>query len=421
MIALTPKPENDFLKFIKTYFNECHRRFPKIEAIAGKWGFEDLIPGMSDFDTRFICSDDITVDEWCTMSTVVGEVHLDMCRRFPEWIRILEHLPGVNLTWEELLDDFTYYPEYRQWSFYFCVNQAKLDRALNTLNSRLWDDRDEYFHLKKFTTYYGPYDREIDVPINLGEYLCKYPLHSRIMHYFSPPVQSAVSIILKRPIRSKVEAFRLASRMFPELKIFNEIFEILGVHYEVQQLYEEPYLSEFDKRLFAALEVVMNELRNHITLIPEENRGSVSDWKHALQKVQVAPQMLVFDNCRFSRLMKGRLCFYAAAPAYFDNIFLIQNELKRLGNNFYRVPYKTFWKIVKGESVSDPDTIINKLVPDILTEKEAAATLEFSRLMPGVWEEGKEVEIALKTCTIFDDFYRGLNKIQQELAAKIKN
>ncbi len=57
----------------------------RIEAIAEKWTFEDLIPGMSDFDTRFVCSNDMTLDDWCRMSTAVGQVHLDLSNGHVIW------------------------------------------------------------------------------------------------------------------------------------------------------------------------------------------------------------------------------------------------------------------------------------------------------------------------------------------------
>ena len=62
----------------------------------GKWMFRDLLPGMSDFDARFIVSDDMTCDDWCRMSTAVGEAHHALCAKYPIWARILEHLPGVK-------------------------------------------------------------------------------------------------------------------------------------------------------------------------------------------------------------------------------------------------------------------------------------------------------------------------------------
>lgn len=412
-LTFEPCPENDFQEFIEAYYGECKNKIPKIEAIAGKWTFEDLIPGMSDFDTRFICSNDMTVDDWCDMSTAVGEVHLDLCKRFPKWIRVLEHLPGINLTWEEYMDDFTYYPEYRQWSVYDCSNKIELKKAEELFKNKPWCDRDEYYHLKKFLNYYSPYNRGIDPAINLGAFENKYPLHSRMMHYFTPPLQSALSIILKRTVRGKLESLRIAKEVFsdPEVKdIIDEIFYTLEKHYEIQELYTEPGLTILENKLFNALSKVKNVLKDNITLITGINK-EVQDWKKELSGAPIEPQLVIFDSSRFCRLMKGRLRFYANAPDYFDNTWLIQNELKRIGSMFYRTPYKVFWKLYKGKEVKNIDSIIPKLVPSILSPIEAKATLEFSRLASGIWEEGKEEKIGLEIADIFDDFFHGLNKI----------
>ncbi len=117
-MKFAPRPENDFAQYIDTYFRECRSRFDGIQAIAGKWMFRDLIPGMSDFDTRFIVRDGMTIDDWCAMSTAVGGAHLHLCEKYPCWARNLEHLPGINLTWTELASERSYYPEYQQWTFY---------------------------------------------------------------------------------------------------------------------------------------------------------------------------------------------------------------------------------------------------------------------------------------------------------------
>lgn len=412
-ITFEPCPENDFKEFIEIYYAECKGRIPKIEAIAGKWTFEDLIPGMSDFDTRFICSNNMTVDDWCEMSTAVGEIHLDLCKRFPKWIRILEHLPGINLTWNEYTDDFTYYPEYRQWSIYNCSNEMELENAKKLFSIKPWCERDEYFHLKKFITYFSPYNREIDPAINLGAFENKYPLHSRMMHYFTPPLQSAVSIILKRTIRGKLESLRIAKEVFQEPEVtdtIDEIFYALEKHYEVPELYEEPELSLLENRLFNALKIIKKRLSDSITLVSNVS-GNIDDWKKELSNVPIEPQLIIFDSSRFCRLMKGRLRFYANTPGYFDSIWLIQNELKRIGNMFYRTPYRIFWELYSGDKVENIDTVIPKLVPDILNSSEAEATLKFSRLASGTWEERKEVQTALTIADIFDEFFHGLNKI----------
>jgi hypothetical protein len=411
-LIFAAEPENDFMSFIGTYFKECAQRSPKIEAIAGKWRFEDLIPGMSDFDSRFICSDSMTAEDWCEMSQQVGMVHLDLCKKYPQWIRILEHLPGINLTWKELTDDFSYYPEYQQWTFYDTKNTAQHENAQKVLDQHRWEDRDEYYHLKKFFLYYGPYDRNIDPAVNLGAFENKYPLHSRIMHYFDPPVQSAVSVILKKNVKGKKEAFRLAGEIFGDLSpLFKDLLDITDRHYQVQKLYAEPAVREFEKRLEDALDTIFDELKKHMTIVSDGIHKTAAVIKSELVSVKVSARLVIYDNCKFSRLMKGRLYFYANAPEYFDNVWTIRNELKRIGNNFYRVPYATFWKLLTGEEICDPDNIVKKLAPRFISEKEAEAALEFSRLAPGTWEPGKEVQTALKIVDVFDDFFKGLSKI----------
>ena len=56
-MIFAPAPPNEFREFIQLYYERCRQVCPKLIAAAGKWEFEDLIPGLSDFDTRFIFSD----------------------------------------------------------------------------------------------------------------------------------------------------------------------------------------------------------------------------------------------------------------------------------------------------------------------------------------------------------------------------
>ena len=410
-MRFAPKPENDFAHYIRTYYDECRARCDKIEAIAGKWMFRDLIPGMSDFDTRFIVSDEMTADDWCQMSTAVGESHLSLCRRYPAWIRNLEHLPGVNLTWSELTGEATYYPEYRQWSFYHTEDARGLSRSLQGLAERPWDEKDEYFHLKKFCLFYGRYNRTIDPAINMGAHANKYPLHSRLMHYFSPPLQSAMSILDRRPYVGKFGALEAAAERFPEMGCWDAIWEILHATYETPKWYAEPHLTQLEDELENALEALAEALRPEITLVPDDAGTDVSAWRDALATVPVEPALVIFDNAKFSRLMKGRLHFYANAPSYFSTTWLIRNELGRIGNNFFVVPFRAYWKLVTGETVEDPVRILDSLVGNPLTSQEAEATREFHRLASSEWEEGKESGAAIAIVRVFDGFYKGLAKI----------
>ncbi len=411
-----PLPPNDFPEFIKLYYRECRSRLPQIQAIAGKWTFEDLLPGLSDFDTRFICDNTMTAQDWCQMSVAVGHLHLELCQAYPKWARILEHLPGVNLTWDELTGEDTYYPEYKLWTFYHCAQPSRLEQAQERLAARKWDDKDEYFHLKKFATYYGPYDRSIDPPINLGSYENRYPLHSRLMHYFTPPLQSAVSIIRHNAVAGKMQALRLASRMFPETDVFDEVIEIVEEGYEVPQLYEEPALSELEARLFKGLKLVGARLSKEITILPDTDPTTPEVWKTLLSQIPIAPALAIFDYAKFTRLMKGRLYFYTHAPHHFDTLLLIQNELRRIGTWFFRVPFAIFWETTRGHKPQDPAGIVPCLVPEIITEEEARCTLAFNNLANGDWA-GHEFDVAKQLVDVFDGFFHALCKITQEVRA----
>lgn len=412
--SLTPAPVNDFPEFIEVYYNECRSRFPKIEAIAGKWCPEDLIPGLSDFDSRFICADNMTAEDWCRMSRIVGQVHLDLCRQYPQWARILEHLPGINLTWEELGDEFSYYPEYKQWTFYHNANPQRLAKTLEHLAQRPWDLKDEYFHLKKFLLYYARYNSALDPPINLGTFLSKYPLHSRVMHYFSPPLQSAVSILRKESVRGKQEAFRLAQTLLPDTRLFSDLLALIGRHYHGPELYRPEALAELDHRLFEALQKAAERLTGSIVILPRGAGAGPGDWRKQIEEIAIDPALLIFDNVKFSRLMKGRLFFYGNAPAVFDHIPLIHVELSRIGGSFFRTPFSIFWELTTGEIIADPSAIVPRLAPSLLTSEEVRATLEFDRLTR-LEHKGREVEIARQIVEVYDGFYRSLFKINGEI------
>ena len=412
-MKFAPRPENDFAEYIRTYYRACRSHFDKIEAIAGKWMYRDLCPGMSDFDTRFITSDDMAAGDWCRMSTAIGEVHRKLCEKYPCWARNLEHLPGINLTWEELEAERSYYPEYQQWTYYHGEAPEKIEAVLDRLEKRRFDREDEYFHLKKFCLYYGRYNRSIDPAINLGVHENKYPLHSRIMHYFCPPVMSAVCLVRGQNICGKLDSFEVAEILFPDLRCWAMVREILHANYEIPKWYQEPYLSDLEDALEEALLAIAGRLREVITLVPQEAGVDIAVWEEILRKVPRDPGLVLLESARFSRLMKGRLHFYVHAPAHFDADWLIRNELGRIGEGFFRVPFRTFWRIKTGEEIEDPVAILNQLEGEMLSAKEVAATRQFAHLTTGHCPKGKRRETAAAIVDVFDDFYKALHKIGQ--------
>jgi hypothetical protein len=412
-MKFAPKPENDFADYIRTYYRECRYRFDRIEGIAGKWMFRDLVPGLSDFDTRFILNDQMTVDDWCAMSSAIGEAHLALCQRYPAWARNLEHLPGVNLTWAELTSERSYYPEFQQWTYYQAEHPDKISAALEQLGRRPWDIKDEYFHLKRFCLYYGRYDRAIDPPINLSVQVSKYPLHSRLMHYFSPPVLSAVCLLEKRNFGGKLDAFESAAQLLPDLRCWEMVSEILHAKYETPRWYSEPNVTELEDALEEALHALAQAVWDSLTLVPPRAGLDIAAWKRAVQQAPIDPALVIFDNAKFARLMKGRLWFYVHAPNGFATAWLIQNELRRIGHSFFRAPFQTFWQIRTGERVENPVAILDQLRGDLLTPAEVEATREFDHLTSAPVRPGEEQGVAAAIVAVFDDFFRALYKISQ--------
>ena len=410
-MKFAPRPENDFAEYIRTYYRECRYRFDRIEGLAGKWMFRDLIPGMSDFDTRFILNDRMTADDWCAMSAAIGEAHLALCQKYPVWARNLEHLPGVNLTWSELTAERSYYPEFQLWTYYHTEHPERISAAQHQFARRPWDIKDEYFHLKRFCLYYGRYNRTIDPPINLSVHAARYPLHSRLMHYFNPPVLSAVCLLERHNFAGKMDAFEWASRLFPGLPCWEIVSEILHTNYEIPRWYGEPDLTALEDALEDGLRTLAVALRDRLTLVPREAGVDVAAWKRALQQAPIDPEMVIFDNAKFARLMKGRLWFYVHAPAHFATGWLIQNELRRIGYNFFRTPFQTYWRLKTGEHVENPADILNQLQGDLLTRAEVEATREFDRLTGKATPPGDETAVAAAIVAVFDDFFRALNKI----------
>ncbi len=138
----------------------------------------------------------------------------------------------------------------------------------------------------------------------------------------------------------------------------------------------------------------------------------IREWKKALGQCPVDPALVIFDNAKFSRLMKGRLYFYANAPGHFDFTWLIQNELRRIGGNFFVAPFRAYWKARTGETVQDPATILARLRGDPLADDELECTREFARLTTSAWQ-GRERETAMAVVQVFYGFFSALTQISE--------
>jgi hypothetical protein len=412
-----PKPDNCFSEFIETYFERCRKVCPKLRGIGGKWTFEDLIPGLSDFDSRLLFTDDTTVPEWAEMSLAIGNVHTDLAKEFPQWARILEHLPGLNLMRKEMINPTFYYPEFQLWSFY-CGDRNILDSIRNYLTAKPWTRRDEIFHLKKFALYYGPYQRGIDPAVNIGRWENKYPLHSRFMHYFTPPLQSAVSLVLKRGVAGKFEALRLARKTFPHPEVIDMILAATDRHYEIQEYYEEPKLSQIEKDLEKYLRTVYAALADHVTQIRIDPNDTPKELKAKVAAVPVDPAEQFYEGVKFSRFMKGRLLFYATSIAWFDTTWLIHIELGRIVNNFFDKPLTTFGQIIYKENLP-AEEVLNRLGGKILSPEIVRQAREFARIAALPIRDGKEKQHAYQVAQIFEPVQSMVETLGEELQRRL--
>jgi hypothetical protein len=409
----TPKPQNDFPLFMRTYYDRCRQAVPRICAIAAKWAFEDLIPGLSDFDTRFIFSGNLTAPEWNNASDAIGHVHAEMCREFPHWARNLEHLPGINLTLAEITDPRFYYPEFQQWTFYE-GDPGVIESIREALLRKQWSDRDELYHLKKFALYCGPYQRGIDPPVNLGRFESKYPLHSRYMHYFTPPVQAAVSLHLRRNCQGKLEALRHARRILPNPAVIDRLFDAIQRHYELPMDYDEPRLSELECDLEAYLQDAWASLKGHVTLLDPSPADRPSDIRKKVSRLHGDPLADFLESAKFGRLLKGRLQFYAESIPHFDCEWVVQNELKRSAANFYCKPLSIYARLRFNENCS-PDQTLARLRKDVLTPRECDGLSRFAEIVEQAIPPGQERIRAQQAADAFPPVLAALEKLTADL------
>jgi len=336
-VKLASAPPNEFSEFIATYFESCRTVCPRLRVIAGKWDFADLIPGLSDFDTRFLAANDTTPEDWAAISLAVGDIHANITRAWPRWARILEHLPGVNLTFAELYDPVLYQPEIQTWTIYD-GDKPEAAHAREYIANCGWTPADEYFHLRKFATYFGPYRRGIDPPINLGPFEEKYALHSRYMHYFAPPVQAAVSLALRQTVRGKLEALKRAREVFPNPHVIDTVLDAIATHYETAESCDDSKLADIERALGSYLAVVRQELVPSVTLVELSPSSSPVEFRQVVSSVPINPITKFLNTARYARLMRGRLMFYAQQIPWFDTGWLIRNELQRMVDWFCRQP-----------------------------------------------------------------------------------
>jgi hypothetical protein len=419
LLSFFPKPENSFSEFIATYYQRCREECPEIEGSAGKWRFEDLIPGLSDFDTRFLTRSGLRAEDWNRISMAVGKIHFQLALERPEWARTLEHLPGVNLMWDELFAPENYYTEFCQWTFYHGLTQ-RVSQATDHFASRSWSAQDTDYHWKRIALYYDRYSRTIDPPINLGHYESKYPLHSRFMHYLAPPLHSAVCLHDRRTTPGKLDAFRRAGEIFPQRDVVVDVERAIAGHYEVPEWYEEPDLTQLDERLEDYLRHAINGLLEMDADFECPRDPTPAQLRAAVgQLPSAAPLAVLFENVKFARFMKGRLWFFAQEVEWFDSLPLIRVELGRIQKSFLVTPLEIFSEQILGEK-RPWNAVVDALTGEHLTRDEATIFRKFYALADPEISESEYKKRALEIVDIFSPFLTGMEKITS-LAVQSEN
>jgi len=326
---------SDYREMIETFGN-MGRAFGFFDGLLMKWEWADLIPGLSDIDSRIVC-DNPSAEQWLELDRKCGEWHLQILQEHPRWARIMEHLPGACVCRGEILNRETCVADQLQWTSVF--GDDTFDRNVtspmwSTLASKDWNEFEEVLHLERFLKYFGPYNRSIDPPINLGDCEFKYALHSRCWHYFVPAVVSAMSVIQHRTLKGKRVALGEALHAFPDRPVLQEVEDLATSIYAGAEKWSDADLSRLEGEMRAFLEAMLPRIVESIEFaLPPIPLGDVPDsewaaeWKRSLSGHRSSPGAMMLQGLRFSRVVSGRYWFYRNAPDFFDAERLMQREL----------------------------------------------------------------------------------------------
>jgi hypothetical protein len=402
-----------FLVFAHYLFERTKQAFPPCVSLWAKWNHEDLIPHLSDFDTRLICVSPVSPTQWIEFDRMTGELHLEITRTHPEWMRILEHTPGVTVTHEEMLDHALFHPETQQWTRYI-GDEDWYPNFLKFNSQHVWSERHEFYFLRRFLYYYSPYIHGIDPPINLGCYQHKYALHSRLWHYFLPALQAALALVERRTVRGKFETLAGWLARFPRQPTLMKAKGIVERHYESTELSDERALLQLEDELYAFLRVVFNEVKESLTLIDTTGPADPQRYKKELSGARVDPLMIVYDGVRFSRIRRGRYYFYLNSPACFDAKRLIVYELKWLQDYFTAPLFSAYGKIKFGMPDCGLDEILEDMRAGMITAQEEGLIRRVFHLSCDPSSKGREREVLSELIEFYHDYHIILERILED-------
>lgn len=384
---------------------------PHVVALVAKWDKADLVPGLSDLDYRIICDDDTRPDDWIEIDRSLGQIHLDMVSRHPEWNRINEHLAGAGMTVSEVLDDRFHNPEYVTWSLWWGCGDW-YDALMSQVRSRPFDATDEHFHLIRFLSYYAPYDARIDPPINLGPLEHKYGLHSRCWHYFAPPLLSAASLLARRNFRGKTEGLRWLRDNGHAERQADAVLRQVDAHYETPELTDPERTKAFEDLLFTAFEELIDPVCGSVESLTIDHSRTLAEKKKQLNLVVPDRLNVVMDSTRFARIRAGRYYFYLNAPNHFEARALLTKEFDWLKK--FTEPVFASLRTILGDHTLSPQECLTRF--GLGAEPAEMEAVRFTLDMAGKGADNDSMcESFSRAVEIFPRYCRILEEVLQHL------
>ncbi len=389
---------NAFAQCEALYFERCREKFPRLDVLAAKWEVEDLLPGLSDLDFRLIVDASVGLEAFIALDSVIGAVHAALCNERPDWARMLEHPPGVIVTWDELHDPCLFNPETRCWRV--CGGDAvRFDQYRYEVLREPWTLADERYCVERFAGYFGPYQPHIDVPINVAGREQAYAWHSRAMHYFAPAVQSAVSVMDRRVVPGKLQALRRAAELIKNEAVFQETIERVECGYITNDRASVDALRGFEERLWRAM--------HRLKAAMDANRELLGEARHE-------PLKVFSDGLRYIRCRRGRLSFYLNAPSHFDASLLIRGDLEKLRmQTIKRGLLGGYGQLKCGRPDATLDDILAAAGPLLAGGRDVDLLKKFTNLLHQHRPENTR-ETASQVVPLLDDTCRVLDRLFQD-------
>ncbi len=395
--------QDEFDRFCEEYYGPILDRYEHAETVVSKWPRESLVPDFSDFDGRIIASDDIDRSTWADVDQMCGQIHKEMIEQHPEWVRILEHTPGIGIRWTEIYNERLYQPETHHWG-YFLGEQDEFRRLRQWLDDHSWEERDEYYYLGRFFYYYSPYIHGIDPPTNMDALADRYAVHSRILHYCVPALQAALSLIRKSPVRDKMETIRGWMELRPDDSLFDSFLEKIRAGYRCKEVGDENSLRVLEEECWQRLQEAMQLLPDVVTVIDMKDGAGFEAWKKRLDAFPENPLLTIFNGVRFARIRRGRYWCYLNVPEYFDVSFLIPNEFTWLKRWFTESIFRSYGRLKCDLEELDLDRILEAMQPEVVDKEGARVVREVFQIAFADYAKGAEAEALLNVMDVFPTY-----------------